>query len=168
MLVTHIRQTLNTGTAELIDIIHDLNSAPSGGTLDTVLSLFETYSLSQVAKAMSPFSLCTVTPPKQNRSKPLLEALTGLRTDDDLGTLTTSIQGPTDAPIINRTYGLIDGGKFYGPNFQLSTYMRVSNKVNGFLVHLALTFGFAALILPPFRWLARKFVFQPGQGTPRE
>ncbi|EME45252.1 hypothetical protein DOTSEDRAFT_150189 [Dothistroma septosporum NZE10] len=168
MLVTHIRQTLDKGTAELVDIIHDLNSAPSGGTLDTVLSLFETYSLSEVAKAMAPFSLCTVVPPKQNRKKPLLEVLTGIRTDEVLGTLTTSIQGPTDAPIINRTYGLIDGGKFYGPNFQLSTYMRVSSKFNGFLVHLALTFGFAALILPPLRWLARKFVFAPGQGTPRE
>lgn len=168
MLVNHIRQTLSVGTAELIDIIYELDSAPSGGTLDTVLSLFESYSLTQFAKAMSPFSLCTATPPQHDRRKPIAEMLTGIRTDPDLGILTDSIQGPTDAPIVYRTWSLIDGGKFYGPKFQLSAYMKTKSKIWGFVIHLALTFGVVALIFPPFRWLLKKFVYQPGQGTPRE
>lgn len=117
---------------------------------------------------MSPFSLCTTTPPQQARSTPLAEKLTGMRSDEDLGLLTDSISGTTDAPIINRSWSLLDNGKFYGPRFQLSSYMRAKNAIHAIVVHVGLTFGIAALIFPPFRWLVRKFVYAPGEGTPRE
>lgn len=165
MLVTHIRRTLSVGTAELINTLWDINSSPSGGTLATVLTLLDSYSLSQVAKAMSPFSLCTVQPPpRQRRRKPLIEALTGVRTDTDLGILTDSIQGPTDAPIVNRSWSLIDGGQLYGPNFQLNSYMRARSRIHACAIHVALTLGMAALVVSPVRWLIRKFVYQPGEG----
>lgn len=168
MMVNHIRRALNTGTSELINVIWDLNSAPSGGTLDTVLSLLESYSLSKVVTAMSPFSLTTIAPPKQLRSRPVTEVLTGIRTDPDLGILTDSLSGPTDAPIVNRSWSLIENGKLYGPKFQLSSYMKAKNKIHALIVHFAITFGFAALIFPPFRWAVKKFVYQPGQGPTKE
>lgn len=168
LLANHMRQTLSAGVGELIFTIHDLNSAPSGGTLDTVLSLFESYSLPQVAKSMSPYSLSLVPKPPTTSGRPLLEKLTGIRTDVDLGILTDSIQGPTDAPIVNRSWSLYDGGKFYGSNFQLTSYMKARSYLHAFVVHVAMTIGFAALILPPFRWIVKKFVYQPGEGTSKE
>ncbi|CAK4031061.1 trans-acting enoyl reductase Rv2449c [Lecanosticta acicola] len=168
LLVSHIRRTLSCGTAEVLNAIYEMKTAPSGGTLDTLLSLFESYSLSHIAKTMSPFSLCTTTPPKQSRSPPLTEKLTGMRTDEELGLLTDSLSGTTDAPIINRSWSLFEGGRFYGPRFQLSSYMKADNAVYAVIVHLGLTLGVAALILPPVRWLIRQFIYQPGEGTPRE
>lgn len=168
LLASHVRETLKVGLKEVLYIMYDLNSAPSGGTLDTVLTLFETYSLAQVAKAMSPFSLSLVKAPKNSPGRPLTEKLTGIRHDSDIGLLTDSLQGPTDAPIINRTWSLYDAGNFYGQKFRLSGYMKAKNKTHAFLVHLGLTLGFAALLFPPIRWLIKKFVYKPGEGVSRE
>lgn len=166
-LVSHIRQTLNVGTTECIQTIYSLKSAPSGGTLATVLSLFESYSLSYLAKSQKPWALSPV-PRTDYRKKPVMEVLTGLRTEPDLGILSDSIQGPADIPIIHRSWGLYDGGKFYGPKFHLTAYMKVRNQLQGFFLHLALTFGVLALIIPPVRWLLRQFVYQPGEGPTKE
>ncbi|KXT01389.1 hypothetical protein AC578_6623 [Pseudocercospora eumusae] len=168
LLATHVRKTLNTGLSELLYIMWDLNSAPSGGTLDTVLTLFDTYSITQVAKAMSPYSLSTIPPSVQAPARPLTEKLTGIRHDPDLGLLTDSLQGPTDAPIVNRSWSLYNSGKLYGSKFRFSGYMKAKNSIHAFLVHLALTFGFASLLFPPVRWLLKKFVYQPGEGVSRE
>lgn len=168
-LVSYIRKTFNTGTAEVVQSTHLLDSAPSGGTLDTVLSIFETYSLSYFAKSHARWSMSTVDPPKQSYSKSIWERLTGLRTVKGLqGPLTDSIQAPADIPLVHRSWSLYDGGKFYGPNFYLSPYMRVSNVFSAIAVHYGLTFGLLFLLLPPVRWLLRKLVYPPGQGPAKE
>jgi short subunit dehydrogenase-like uncharacterized protein len=168
MLVNHIRNTLSSGTAEIVDSVHSMKAQPSGGTLDTVLTLFDTYSLSHLAKSMTPWSLSAITPPQHSSSKSLKESLTGVRTDPDLGILTDSLQGPSDIPIVNRSWSLYDGGKLYGPKFKVSIYTKTSSQLQGFLIHLAMTFGFAALFIPPVRWLLKRFVYQPGQGPTKE
>jgi short subunit dehydrogenase-like uncharacterized protein len=168
LLVSHIRRTLSVGTTEVIDTIYDLKGAPSGGTLDTVLTLFDSYNFAHLAKSMSPFSLSVVAPPPKSSGKPLLERLTGIRTDPDLGILTDSIQGPSDIPIVNRTWSLIDGGNFYGPKFRLSAYMKARSTLHALIVHFAITIGFVALVIPPVRWLLKKFVYQPGEGPTKE
>lgn len=167
-LVSYIRQTLSTGTAELVVSLHELKAAPSGGTLASLLGLFECYSLGHVAKSSEPYSLCPVTPPAHGRSKSLLESLAGVRTVTDLGILTTSLQGAPDATIVNRTWGLMEGGKYYGPNFRFGSYMRVRNALLGVVVHLAITFGLLILLVPPIRWILRRIVYQPGQGPTKE
>jgi hypothetical protein len=63
---------------------------------------------------------------------------------------------------------LYEGGNFYGPNFYLSAYMRAKGLFRGIVIHLALTFGFLALILPPVRWLLQRLVTQPGDGPSKE
>ncbi|EMF13192.1 uncharacterized protein SEPMUDRAFT_148566 [Sphaerulina musiva SO2202] len=167
-LVTHIRETLHVGTTELIDTIYDLNGTPSGGTLDTVLTLFDSYGLSHLAKSMSPYSLSVCHNNPSHPSRPFLEQLTGLRTVPDLGLLTDSIQGPSDIPIVNRTWSLYDNGNYYGRKFKVNAYMKARNSLQGFLIHLALTFGMVALLLPPVRWAVKKFVYQPGEGLGKE
>ena len=168
MLVSHIREALGVGTGEIIQAIYDVKASVSGGTLATVLSILESYSVSDITKAQQPWSLCPVTPPTQSASKSMLETLTGVRTVSDLGTLTDSLQGPADIPIVHRTWGLYEGGEFYGPNFRLDAYMRARNALTAFGFHVLLISGFLALALPPVRWLLKKFVYEPGSGPTKE
>lgn len=168
MLVKHIRDKLNVGTAEVVHTIHQLNASASGGTLATMLTLFDAYSLSYFAKTQRPFSMCPVEPPKQTFHRPFMEKMTGVRTLDGLGTLTDSIQGPADVPIVTRTWGLYDDGKYYGNNFRLSTYMTAKNAIGAFAFHIGLTTAFTALIIPPVRWLLKQFVYAPGDGPTKE
>lgn len=167
-LVSYVRQALSTGTAELIMSIHDFIATPSGGTLATIFALFDTYSLTQIAKSSEPYCLCPVAVPTGRAGKPLIEKVTGTRSVSDLGTLTTSLQGGPDATIVNRSWGLIEGGKYYGSNFRFSPYMRARNVLIGFAVHLAITFGVLLLIIPPVRWYLKNAVYQPGTGPSKE
>ena len=168
MLASYIRNTLGVGTGEIVHTIYDMKATASGGTLSTVLTLWDSFSLADMAKSQGQWALCPVPPPKQTGSKPLLEKLTGIRDVSDLGTLTDSIQGPADIPIVGRSWGLHDQGRLYGPNFRLSAYMRARNYLTSFAFHVALTVGFTALIIPPVRWLLKNFVYQPGEGPTKE
>lgn len=168
MLASHIRSTLGVGTGEIIHTIYDMKATASGGTLSTVLTLFDSYGLAEMAKSQGPWVLCPVPPPKSVGGKPILERLTGIREVSDLGILTDSIQGPADIPIIGRSWGLHDQGRFYGPNFRLSAYMKARNYLTSFAFHLALLAGMTALIIPPVRWLMKSFVYQPGEGPTKE
>lgn len=168
-LVSHVRRTLSVGTGEVIYSIHDLNASASGGTLSTVLTLFDSYSLLDLSKSFARWGLSTVNAPQQSYSKSIFETVTGLRTEKDLGgLLTDSIQGPTDIPLVHRSWSLYEGGELYGPNFYLSAYMRAKNLFHGLAVHIGLTFGFLALIFPPVRWLLQRLVTQPGDGPSKE
>lgn len=168
LLVRHIRDTLGVGTGELVSTTWDLVGTPSGGTLATLLGIFETYSPAQFAKAQDPWCLCPVQPPKQSGGKSLAETLTGVRTVPDLGTLTDSLQGPSDIPIVNRSWGFYDGGNYYGKNFRVSAYMKSRNIVTAIGFHLGLLAFFTSMMLPPMRWLMRRFIYEPGQGPTKE
>jgi short subunit dehydrogenase-like uncharacterized protein len=168
-LATHIRRTLGVGTGEIIFSIHDINATASGGTLSTVLTLLDSYGLMDLAKSFSRWGLSTVIPPQQSHSRPIWERLTGLRMEHSLGgLLTDSIQGPTDIPLVHRSWSLYESGQLYGPNFYLSAYMRAKTLVRGILIHFALTFGFLFLLFPPIRWLLQRLVTQPGDGPSKE
>jgi short subunit dehydrogenase-like uncharacterized protein len=167
-LVSFIREKLHVGTAEIVECLYDLKAAPSGGTLATVLTLFDSYAIKDLAVSGKPWSMCSVEPPRTSHRKSITEMFTGVRQVPDLGTLTDSLQGPADTTIVGRSYGLYDGGKFYGPRFHLSAYARTRNILQGFAVHIAMTFGLLSLLLPPVRALLKYFVYQPGQGPTKE
>ena len=168
MLVSFLREQLKVGAAEVIHTIHEMKASASGGTLATALSLFDSYSLADFSKAQQPWSMCPVEAPKQAASRPILEKVSGVRYVDGLGTLTDSIQGPADIPIVHRSWGLYDDGKFYGKNFRLSAYSTASNALFGFAFHVTLASVFTAFILPPVRWILKQFVYQPGDGPTKE
>lgn len=167
-LVQQIREKTGAGTHEVIHSVYDMNAAPSGGTLATILGIFENYSVSELAKAQDPWYLCPIAPPTQSHSRPLLESITGVRTVSDLGTLTDSIQGVADVPIVHRSWGLFDGGKLYGDNFHMSAYTRSRNALTGFGFHIALKSALILLGLPPTRWLMKRFGYTPGEGPTTE
>lgn len=168
MLASHIKSTLGVGTGEIINTLYDIKATASGGTLATALTLFDTYGVADMAKSQGLWAMCPVPPPKPTPSKPLMEKLTGIRDVSGLGTLTDSVQGPADTPIVGRSWGLHDQGRLYGPNFHLSSYMKARNYLTGFAFHITLVTAMAALILPPVRWLIKNFVYQPGEGPTKE
>ena len=168
MLSSHVRKTLNARIAEAIVTVHELKGSPSGGTLATVLSLFDTYSLAQVSKTLRPWSLCAIGPPTSRNRRPGSEKLLGLRKDRNLGVLTDSISGATDLVIINRSRSLIENGSFYGSKFHPRAYMTAKSALGAFAWHVAVVVGTVAIVLSPVRWLIKKFVYQPGQGPSKE
>ncbi len=141
---------------------------PSGGTLATILNLFDYYSVKEVANAFSPWALSPVPGPKPSRGPSLITKLLGLRFDPDLGTLTTFVAATGNTAIVHRTWGLQDGGRYYGPRFHYSEYIQVRNALVGVGIHFLLALAGLALLFPPARWLAKKFVYQPGQGASKE
>jgi short subunit dehydrogenase-like uncharacterized protein len=56
----------------------------------------------------------------------------------------------------------------YGPVFSFRQYMHVRNAFIGAVFHYAFAITIGLLVLPPVRWLVRKFLPAPGQGPIRE
>lgn len=169
-MVQHVRQELGTGTAECVVSMHEMKAAPSGGTLATVLTLFDTYSLSEFKRTQNPWCMCPIPPPRPSEADRTswFERLTGVRSVPGLGTLTDSLSSPADVPVVNRSWGLLQTSTNYGPDFRFRAYARARNMLQGFLTHLAMTFGVLALIIPPVRWLLLRLVTQAGDGPSRE
>ena len=168
-LVKEIRERFSTGTREVIGSLHEMKGAPSGGTLATVLSLIDKYTSAQIINATSgnwSSSPIKRIPPKS--STPLTSKLFGVRRVPRLGILTSSINAGPDIATVQRSWGLLDGGSFYGPNFQYHEYMTVPNFIVGAAFHTALAIGALALTLSPVRWLIKKFIYAPGQGPIKE
>ncbi|KAF4548740.1 Hypothetical protein D9617_25g060690 [Elsinoe fawcettii] len=170
-LVTYIQRTLSRTTKQVIFTLHKVKAKPSGGTLASLLGLFDSYSLSFVGKAMKPWALSPIAPVKTQDSKvspSFFQTLTGVRSVPDLGTLTTSLQGAVDRTQVYRTWGLIDSGKFYGASFRFFPYMTARNVFVGLLTHLAIAVGGLALLLSPLRAILKRLVYAPGQGPTRD
>ena len=138
---------------------------PSGGTLATIINIFNHYSLAELGKSLAPWALSPVPGPVSSGGPSLLTKLLGVRSHPDLGTLTTFIAGPGNTAIVQRSWGLHDSGRYYGPKFHYNEYLRVRNALIGVGVHFASTFAALALLFPPVRRLAKKFVYQPGEGA---
>ncbi|MCJ1307393.1 hypothetical protein MMC25_001039 [Agyrium rufum] len=172
-LVSIIEQRLNVGTKEVIASLHNFNAGASGGTLATVLSIFEAYSLPAIVAAAKPWALSPISPKpsKSIASHTWQSRLLGTRTVPHLGLLTNAITASTNAAIVQRTWGLLTShspSKSYGPTFQYREYMRTQSQLLGTLSHYGLLIGPLFLLFPPSRWLLKKLVTQPGSGPTRE
>ncbi|OAQ98238.1 hypothetical protein LLEC1_05104 [Akanthomyces lecanii] len=150
--------------------------APSGGTLATVLGLFDVFSSSELRAAFSPYALSPTphTEKPDRQSLPLVHALFGSHYDAYLGRLTSSLADTTDGAIVERTWGLLPEipsrkAEFYGDKFVWKQYLRVDSWFQGFFVHWGLLWATVALaLLPPVRGLLKSLVTQPGGGSDRQ
>ena len=167
-LATLFREKLSVATKEIITSLHEMKSAPSGGTLATLLAVLESYGRKGVARATKPWAMSPIPGPTSTNSTPLTTRLFGVRRVSGLGVLTTSIMGATNAAIVQRSWGLLDQGRYYGPKFQYREYMTVRSALVGVFVHFALAISLMALLLRPCRWLFKKFVYAPGEGATGE
>ena len=167
-LVNLIRTELSVGTKEVIASIHALRGSFSGGTLATVLSMMDHYSLKQIGKSSGSWATSPVPGPQVQSSGSWFSRLLGIRSVPDLGTLTTSISAAPNIAIVQRSWGLFDGGKLYGSKFQYHEYMRVRSSLVGIALHFAFTFAGLALTFPPARWLVKRFIYAPGEGADKD
>lgn len=148
-----------------------MRGSASGGTLATIFTLFDVFSTAELLESQKPFALSPIprsTASPTSHSKSLLSKLTGTHHDPALGPLTSWPMGAANAAIVQRSWGLIDSGKYYGPKFTYDEYASVSNRALGVVVNVALAGLVVLLALPPVRWLAKRLVTQPGQGPTRE
>ncbi|KAB8289828.1 hypothetical protein EYC80_010460 [Monilinia laxa] len=166
--VDAVREEFSTPTGEVIVSLHEIRAKPSGGTLETVFTLLEVFSLKQIKAAMTPYALSPIPGPKVRPYKSLITKLTGIKVVPDLGILTTSLAGSTDLAIIHRSWGLSSGSRFYGPNFKVEEYMKSRNYLTAIVIHFGLILGGLFLAIPFFRHTARKYVYQPGEGATKE
>ncbi|KAI4147021.1 MAG: hypothetical protein LQ341_001906 [Variospora aurantia] len=167
-LANLIKEKLSLSTKEVVASIHEIHGQPSGGTLATVVGLLDHYSLGEFKRAFAPWALSPIPGPRSSAAVPLQTKLFGVRHQQDLGTLTTSVAAGPNVAIVQRTWGLLGGPKSYGPNFQYHEYMRVKNSLAGMIFHFAVGLGFLALAIPPLRWLiqyAAHNFHAPGQGA---
>ncbi|KAL9946172.1 hypothetical protein ACHAO5_004168 [Verticillium nonalfalfae] len=162
-----IRDKLSAKTGEVTVSIHTLDAAPSGGTLATVLTLLDNFSVQEVQASFRPYALSPIPNPTRAPSRDtILTKIFGARHVPELGTVTTSLAGTTDAAIVQRSWGLhtsLNEQESYGPNFSFKEYFRVRNLLHGVFVHIALFLGII-ILGTPLRRVAHRFVYQPGQG----
>lgn len=167
-----------TKTGEVTLSIHNLRSAPSGGTLATVLTILENFSLKELREAHKPYALSPVPHPNPDLAEKRTSwstKLTGLATTPILGLGTSSVAGKTDAAIVERTWGLLSQAKnksqqdeSYGPNFSFKQYMKPRNWLSGIALHFGLMVLGLVMATPFLRAIAKKFVYQPGEGVEEE
>ena len=167
-LVSLIRTELSIGTKEVIASVHDIKGTPSGGTLATILSLMNHYSLKQIGKSSGSWVTSPIPGPKTQSTESWVSKFFGARFVPGLGTLTTSISAAPNIAVVQRSWGLLDGGKLYGSRFQYHEYMRVRNSIVGIFLHFTLTFAGLALIFPPIRWLAKQKFYALGEAADKQ
>ncbi|EWZ86509.1 hypothetical protein FOWG_10077 [Fusarium oxysporum f. sp. lycopersici MN25] len=112
--------TIAKASGAIVTSSSELKVQPSAGSMDAVLSEFDIYGSSQMAKCREPFALSPV------QHRPLVRPphlsswtrLIGVGNDEYLGPLTDFEQSAIDKPLVERSWGLLDDGGLYGPNFQ--------------------------------------------------
>lgn len=125
------------------------------------------YSIKQLQAAHKPYSITTIPPPKsRSPAKSLITKLLGVVTIPDLGILTTSLGAVANVPIVNRSWGLLNGS--YGPNFTYREYMRSRNYFSAIILHLGLAMGSFLLAIPFVRAVVKRWLYKPGEGPTHE
>ncbi|KAI8954567.1 hypothetical protein F4801DRAFT_587375 [Xylaria longipes] len=173
-LASLIKSELSAPVGDVVVSLHEIRSAPSGGTLATLIGLFETFSFKEVAASHKPYALSPVPNSKSAPKASIQSKLTGAYHVPNLGIQSTSLTAGTDAAVVHRTWGIFQQEAAlqkhaYGPNFTYREFMKTRNVVTAMIMHYSLIIGGALLAFcSPFRNLLRRYVFQPGQGPSRE
>ncbi|KAJ4858956.1 saccharopine dehydrogenase NADP binding domain-containing protein [Trichoderma breve] len=154
-LAQTLRKQLSAKTRDVIISIYNLRAAPSGGTVSTVLTIFDHFTLSELAESGKPFALSPIF---------------GVHYVPNLGTVTTAFTSSADQGLVERSWGLLSEipsrkDEFYGPNFHWAECYRPRNWLYGVIVHWIIVIGvFLIATGKPVRTLFRNFVPAPGTG----
>ena len=167
-LVDRIRRQCQTATREVIASLHEIHGMFSSGTFTTALTMFDNFSIRQIADAASGNWATSPVRHKKPRSSSLARKLLGVRSIPYLGIGTTLVNAGSNVAIVQRSWGLLSGGNLYGQNFEYFEYVTVRNRFVGAVVHISLALGLIAVALPPVRWLLKKLVSTFVREPPRE
>ncbi|KAM0815636.1 putative Saccharopine dehydrogenase-domain-containing protein [Seiridium cardinale] len=127
LAVRQLREHTALSTEEVILVIKQMSMAPSGGTVE---SIFHKSNVDpEIATASrSPWFL---SPLEGRVARNPVNSL-GIRKDPYLGVLVASAFGAhQDRAVVHRTWGLLQGGKEYGPNFHFNEYEGASSNLQG-------------------------------------
>jgi len=98
----------------------------------------------------------------------MITKIFGVRVVPDLGILTTSMGRVSDIPIVQRSWGLLGGADFYGPNFWFSEFLKSRNYLTAVTTHFTLVFAGLMIAIPFVRKMTRSYVYKPGDGPTKE
>lgn len=158
--------------------IYKFKSAPSGGTLATVMTIRDSFTLKELREPTKPYALSPVPHPKfvsnpslEPPKRSLFSTLTGLVKIPILGLHTTALTAGTDRAQVHRSWGLFESGTVsqpsYGPNFSWRQHLRTKNFWSGISFHYSLILFGLLFAVPSFiRKLVSKILVahQPGEG----
>ena len=150
-LVSFVRQKLSVGVREVVFTIQNAHMSASGGTLLTVLSAGEKYSMKPIRESMTAYALSPVPGPKIKRPKTFAEKVFGIRAVPDLGTVGIALAANTDRSQVHRSWGILGGGAMYGSKFAFNEYMKYRNAFMAAAARFALIFAIVAISVPPIR-----------------
>ncbi len=128
----------------------------------------DVYGIKKLRAAHAPYSISPIPAPKPRGSSSWVSKVIGVKTVPDLGILTTSLGGVANVPIVHRSWGLLGGPKLYGPNFRFGEYMKARNYLTAILFHFTLSALTLLLAFPFVRTVAKRYVYQPGEGPTRD
>ncbi|RMD42248.1 hypothetical protein DV735_g2875, partial [Chaetothyriales sp. CBS 134920] len=172
-----VRKVWDCGVSDMVASVHELStSGASGGTLATVLSIFDHYPLGQIQETftnafvltpqrLQPYTPQNIYPPNpqpNTYTRTFSERVFGVWSYPRLGHLTTSLSAKANEAIVQRSAGL--NAYLYGFNFTYEEYMAVSSPVWGAIVHLIIVVIGLALSFGPTRALL-KLLPRPAPGT---
>ena len=167
-LASLFRKEYSLPTRDVVCTLHVFKGTPSGGTLATILSILDNYSPRCIGRSTAPWAMSPIPGPSSQTKKSWVTRLFGVRWVPQLGVLTTSLLGSANTAIVQRSWGLLDNGNYYGPNFQYSEYRTANNAFFAVTFHFAFALSLFALTLRPVRWLVRNFIYAPGEGVHKD
>lgn len=151
-------------TKELVLSVVSIASDPSGGTIESMMER-GAFGAEVLEKAQQPWYLSPTMGKQSSNSTNFF----GMRHDSFLGGLSASaINAVQNRAVIHRTWGLLGGGKDYGPNFQYNEYKKASSTLAGVFQILNTRAIGLLLTIPPLKAIAMMFLPVPGEGPDLE
>lgn len=124
--------------------MHHLLALVISSHSQTFLCAYENSSLQELMDSGKHDAISPIKGPEQPFRSPIIR-------DPDLGILTTWASAIGDRTIIFRSWGLMEGGKYYGEDFTWNEYMRVRNYFSAVFFFIVFNLAMILPLFGPFR-----------------
>ncbi|KAH8892665.1 hypothetical protein GQ53DRAFT_719109 [Thozetella sp. PMI_491] len=163
-LVQELERASSFKTKEVVLSIKEIPMDPSGGTMEAITDELAKPN----KKADTAYEAPWILSPLKGKHPYAKTNRLGMRHDPKLGSLSaTSVGAAQNQAFINRTWALLDSGKYYGENFQYHEYESAST-ISGATRGIRNGLTNRALSIGPVRNLLRKAFPAPGEGPLRD
>ncbi|KAI0821295.1 Saccharopine dehydrogenase-domain-containing protein [Irpex lacteus] len=153
-----------------------VSGALSGGTFSTFVTALEEVPRWKIRVSHREWALSTHLRGERRRERRLWWVLPFSRPQVWGGVW---FMGAANRAIVQRTWGLNERAakenpsqetqlRTYGPEFTYDEFMVTRNKFSAIVLSLSVALGFAAMLIPPIRWLVKKLMPAPGEGPSEE
>lgn len=155
----YIKEKHGSGTQNARTFVTKMSGGVSGGTLSSVFTLLDVFSLKDIAAAHAPWSISTRKGSSMQKNTPHVVW------DEQLKLYGGSWVGDSvDRSVAARSWSLLD----YGSKWTTYGYLGFSSRSKAYMYIAALYLGTFMIWVPPVRWLLKKLVVQPGSGPSKK